>query len=197
VRVTVFDYGAGNLHSLVRALADAGAAAIIEDNPARLDRASLLVLPGVGAFAPAAAQLAPVRARLRAALADGLPCLGVCLGMQLLFDSSEEGAGAGLGLVPGRVRALATRRRPHMGWNRLEPGHDVGAPLEWAYFAHGFVATPDDPAVVTAWCTHEDQRFPAMVRTARTLGVQFHPEKSGPAGRAFVRQVLEEVPSCV
>ena len=197
MRVTVFDYGAGNLHSLVRALADAGADATIEGDPARLDRAPLLVLPGVGAFAPAAMRLAPVRARLRAALADGLPCLGVCLGMQLLFDSSEEGEGAGLGLVPGCVRALATRRRPHMGWNRLEPAHAAATPLEWAYFAHGFVATPEDPSVVTAWCTHEDHRFPAIVRTARTVGVQFHPEKSGPAGRAFVRQMLEEVQSCV
>lgn len=197
MRVTVFDYGAGNLHSLVRALAAAGAATTIESDPTRLDRAPLLVLPGVGAFAPAAMRLAPVRVRLRAALAGGLPCLGVCLGMQLLFDSSAEGEGAGLGLVPGRVRALATRRRPHMGWNQLEPGHDTAAPLEWAYFAHGFVATPEDPSVVTAWCTHEDQRFPAMVRAARTVGVQFHPEKSGPEGRAFIRQLLEEVQSCV
>jgi len=196
VHVTVFDYGAGNLHSLASALVQAGARVTLETDARRLAHSELLVLPGVGAFAPAAAQLATVREDLRSALRDGLPCLGVCLGMQLLFDASDEGAGAGLGLIPGRVRVLATRRRPHMGWNRLEPAHGVPIDLEWAYFAHGYAGVPEDPAAVGAWSTHEDVRFAAVVRSARTIGVQFHPEKSGAPGRAFVRGMLAEVRAC-
>jgi glutamine amidotransferase len=199
MRVTVFDYGAGNLHSILRALAVDGVAVAIENDPARLTATDLLVLPGVGAFGPAAARLAPARARLRSALRDGLPCLGVCLGMQLLFETSDEGIGDGIGLFAGAVTALATRRRPHMGWNRIAPvttRDDLPTPPEWGYFAHGYACRPADPRIVTAWCVHERERFPAIVGAARTVGVQFHPEKSGDAGRAFVRALVAEVRAC-
>ena len=112
MRVTVFDYGAGNLHSLVKALATPGTDVCVEPDPVRTVDTDVLVLPGVGAFAPAAERLAPGREAAREAVARGLPCLGICLGMQLLFDGSEEGPGLGLGLIPGRVTRLRARRVP-------------------------------------------------------------------------------------
>ena len=110
--VTLFDYGAGNLHSLAKALEVPGATVRIEPDPRQAIRTDLLVLPGVGAFQAAAARLAPGIGEVRAALRDGLPCVGICLGMQLLFDESDEGEGTGrgLGVVPGRVERLRAQR---------------------------------------------------------------------------------------
>ena len=110
MRVTLFDYGAGNLYSLARALRRAGAEVTLEGDPEQLLAGDALVLPGVGAFGPAAERLAPGRRMLARALADGFPCLGICLGMQLLFDGSAEGPGAGLGVLGGRVGADSKRK---------------------------------------------------------------------------------------
>src|SRR4051812_25396511 len=120
MRVTIFDYGAGNLHSLAKALEQADVDVTIETDPARAIDGDALVLPGVGAFGAAAARLAPGRAAMRHAITDGLPTIGICLGMQLLFYSSDEGDGAGLGLIPGRVSRLAAERVPQIGWNDIE-----------------------------------------------------------------------------
>lgn len=197
MRVTLFDYGAGNLHSLSKALATVeGADVRVVEDPVRAVDTEVLVLPGVGAFGAAAARLAPGREVMRAALERGLPCLGICLGMQLLFDSSEEGGGAGLGYFPGRVTRLAARRVPQMGWNRVEEDRTVpGAMLDTVYYANSFVCRAEDASVVTAWTTHEEDRFPAAVRRGRVVGVQFHPEKSSAAGVAFVQAFLREVAS--
>jgi imidazole glycerol-phosphate synthase subunit HisH len=195
VIVSLFDYGAGNLHSLTRALELGGASVRLEGDARAALEADALVLPGVGAFGAAAARLAPARAAVRAALAGGLPCLGVCLGMQLLFDGSDEGPGAGLGLIGGRVTRLAARRVPQMGWNTVADADDpllARAPLDTAYYAHGYACRVADPSVVRAWCTHDGDRFPAIVRAGYTVGVQFHPEKSGRDGVAFVRAFLDE-----
>ena len=198
MRVTIFDYGAGNIHSLVKALAVGGASVSVEADPVRAIKTDLFVLPGVGAFAPAAQRLASARDRIRGAIRDGLPTLGICLGMQLLFDSSEEGDGAGLGILAGPVTRLRASRTPQIGWNSLEDMADVGlraASLDTAYYANGFACRPEDSSVVTAWSTHEADRFPAVVRSGRTLGVQFHPEKSSTAGLAFLQSVLAEAAS--
>ncbi len=197
--VTVFDYGAGNLHSLVKALEAGGAAVRVSTDPLEaVHDTRALVLPGVGAFAPAAARLAPGRDALRAALTAGLPALGICLGMQLLFDASDEGPGSGLGLIPGRVERLRAGRLPQIGWNGLE---EVGEPLleqarlDMVYYANSFACRPASSALphVTAWSTHDGDRFPAAVRWHRVIGTQFHPEKSSAPGVAFVRAFLEEV----
>jgi len=196
MRIAVFDYGVGNLHSLTHALR-AGAEVVITPDPDVVLRADALVLPGVGAFGAAAERLAPAAPALRAAVDDGFPCLGICLGMQLLLDTSEEGPGQGLGVVPGRVLRLHARRVPHMGWNRVDPVPDapdplIGAGLE-AYFANSYIAEPDDPAVVVATTEHDGIRFPAAVRRRRVWGVQFHPEKSGPAGLSLLAAFMAEV----
>jgi len=201
--ITIFDYGAGNLHSLAKALETPGASVRVEPDPVRAVETDALVLPGVGAFAPAAERLAPGRDVMRAAIEGGLPTLGICLGMQLLFDGSEEGPGAGLGIVPGLVTRLKARRVPQIGWNEIE---DVSAaeplfaraPLGVAYFANSYACRPapeldDEP--VTAWASHDGDRFPAAVRRAGAVGVQFHPEKSSRPGVEFVRAFVSEARS--
>jgi glutamine amidotransferase len=199
VRAALFDYGAGTLHSLAKALGHAGVEVAVETDPLRTTGADLVVLPGVGAFAPAAERLEPGLARLREAIEAGLPCVGICLGMQLLFERSEEGAGEGLGVFRGEVTRLRARRVPQIGWNTLEPGDDrlfATAPLDTAYFANGFVCRPADPSCVIAWCAHEGDRFAAAVRRGRVLGVQFHPEKSSSDGLRFLAACVAEVTRC-
>jgi glutamine amidotransferase len=196
VKATLLDYGAGNLHSLAKALECAGARVALETDPDRALDTDVLVLPGVGAFGWAAEKLAPARERMRAAIESGLPCIGICLGMQLLFESSEEGPGLGLGVIAGRVTRIRARRVPQIGWNTLDAIDDpaiAGAGLEVAYFANGYACRPSDAGAVTAWCAHEDDRFPAAVRRGRAIGVQFHPEKSSAPGLRCLRALIEEV----
>lgn len=195
-RITIFDYGAGNLHSLAKAVASAGTEPVIEADPVRAVATDILLLPGVGAFAPAAERLSTGRGIMRRALADGLPCLGICLGMQLLFDSSDEGPGAGIGIIPGHVARIDAARLPQIGWNRVDQPSDplfAASGLCHVYYANSYICRPDDASCVTSWSTHERDRFPASVRYGRTVGVQFHPEKSSSAGVAFVHAFLKEM----
>jgi glutamine amidotransferase len=196
VRATIFDYGAGNLHSLAKALEGPGVDVHIETDAARAAETEVLVLPGVGAFGLAAKRLAPGRDVMRAAMLGGLPTIGICLGMQLLFDGSEEGEGAGLGVIPGRVTRLRAVRVPQIGWNGVEAAGNeplfFEAPLPMVYYANSYVCRPSDPGVVTAWTEHEGDRFAAAVRAGNTIGVQFHPEKSSAQGVRFLRAFLDD-----
>lgn len=194
--VTVFDYGAGNLHSLVKALALSGHTVRIEPDPVAALDTHALVLPGVGAFACAAERLASGRVAMRRAIDDGLPCLGICLGMQLLFETSEEGPGRGLGMIPGHVTRLNAPCVPHIGWNTLEVAQGADdvllrrAPLEYVYYAHSYACRPTDSGMALAWTRHHDDRFAAVVRSGSAFGVQFHPEKSSRPGVHFLHAFL-------
>ena len=193
MRVTIFDYGAGNLHSLAKAIERGGVDVHIETDPTAAVDTDALVLPGVGAFGSAAERLASGRGAMRDAVASGLPTLGICLGMQLLFDASDEGEGAGLGLISGRVARLRAERVPQIGWNTIDDARDPlfdAAPLPIAYYANSFVCRPEDPSTVIAWSEHEGDRFPAAVRAGSAVGVQFHPEKSSAPGLDFLRAVI-------
>jgi imidazole glycerol-phosphate synthase subunit HisH len=195
MRVSVFDYGAGNLHSLIKTLERDGATVSVETDPSRAVHTDVLVLPGVGAFGHAAARMSSGLADMRSALRNGLPCLGICLGMQLLFDGSDEGAGNGLGIIHGRAHRLHGGRVPQIGWNTIENGDDPlldAAPLATAYYANSYVCRPDDESCVHAWSTHGTARFPALVRAGRAVGVQFHPEKSSVPGVNLIRAFLRE-----
>lgn len=195
MRIVLFDYGAGNLHSLAKALAETGHAVEIEADPRRAIEGDLFVLPGVGAFQPAADRLAPALPAARAAIDGGLPTIGICLGMQLLFDESDEGPGRGLGVIPGRVERIRSPRVPHIGWNDVEPvaGSALASgALDVAYFAHSYVCRPRDERVVTAWTTEGCDRFPAAVRSGNATGVQFHPEKSSREGVALLASLVTE-----
>ncbi len=200
MKVTIFDYGAGNIHSLSKAIAACGAEVGVEPDPVRAIETDVLVLPGVGAFGLAADRLASGREPMREAVRRGLPCLGICLGMQLLFDASDEAVpnATGLGIIPGRVTRLRAKRVPQIGWNTVESGCDElldHAPLAYAYYANSYVCRPTDESVVRGWSTHESDRFPAVVRAGRTVGVQFHPEKSSSPGMRFLHAFLASAAS--
>jgi glutamine amidotransferase len=197
MKVTILDTGAGNLHSLEKAFAIAapGARMHVEADAGRALSTDVLVLPGVGAWGPAAARLAPVRERVRDALVGGLPAIGICLGMQLLFDTSEEGTGAGLGVIPGAVTRLTTERTPHMGWTPVSSDEAwLRSSLPDAlYFAHSFACRPAQSGDAIAFGEVPGDRFAAIVKRARTIGCQFHPEKSSARGVAFIGKMLEMV----
>ena len=196
MRVTVFDYGAGNLHSLVKTLAGPNRSVRVDtDAEAAVLDSDVLVLPGVGAFAPAAERLAAGRLAMREAILCGLPTLGICLGMQLLFDASDEGPGLGLGIIAGQVTKLEAARLPQIGWNGLESVSDslfTTSGLNIAYYANSFACRPLDESAVTAWSEHDGDRFAAAVRRGACVGVQFHPEKSSAPGLRFVNAFLDE-----
>ncbi len=197
MRVALLDLGVGNLHSLAKAVAAAspGAEVTVESEARAGLRADVLVLPGVGAFPAAAERLRPARAEVQRALLAGGACVGICLGMQLLFESSEEGEGEGLGVFEGRVTRLGTTRSPHMGWSPLAPSG--GAPA-WAwppavYYAHSFACRPARGDVVLATTDLVEDRVVAVVRRDRVVGCQFHPEKSSREGVALLASILREI----
>lgn len=189
--IAVVDYGAGNTRSVLRALAAVGADARLVREPSGLTDAVRLVLPGVGAAGAAMAKLKTqgMVEPMRRWVADGRPFLGICLGAQLMLDRSEEDNAPGLGLLPGVCRRFPTpadggpRLVPHIGWNRVE----LAAGSLDAYFVHGYWLDPADAGVVAAWTSVDGFRFPSLLRAGSLLGTQFHPEKSGPAGRALLR----------
>lgn len=195
MNVALFDYGAGNLHSLGKALERAGATVEITHDWDRALASDALVLPGVGAFGAAVQALGTRSDDVRGALQAGLPCLGICLGMQLLLEESDESEGHGIGIVPGKVRTLQANIVPQMGWNDVE---SLGDPLLdgtdglVAYYANSFVCEPDDEQTVIAWSSYEGERFAAAIRSERTWGVQFHPEKSSRPGLRIIANFLEE-----
>jgi glutamine amidotransferase len=194
MRATLLDYGAGNLHSLAKALVRPGWDVRIATDPGCIVDTDLLVLPGVGAFPQAATRLAQAR-DLRVRIAEGLPVLGICLGMQLLFEASDEGPGPGLGVFAGTVTRLTAARVPLMGWNGIVDACDprLAAPDLSVYFANSFACRPADPGCVLAWTRYDEDRFPAAVRRGRVAGFQFHPEKSGARGVALLRAFADDV----
>ncbi|MGI8530930.1 MAG: imidazole glycerol phosphate synthase subunit HisH [Geodermatophilaceae bacterium] len=186
--VVVLDYGSGNLRSAERALQRVGAAVEVTSDLAAARRCDGLVVPGVGAFAACMQALEDLGATstIRDRLGESRPVLGICVGMQVLFDSGEEhGVPAkGLGLLPGEVRRLRADVLPHMGWNTVVPaeGSTLFAGIDPAtrfYFVHSYAATGSDGLVSTGW---HGERFVAAVERGPLSAVQFHPEKSGDVG---------------
>lgn len=194
MRVIVLDLGVGNLHSIVKALAFAGVDPVVENNPERALAGDALVLPGVGAFEPAAARIGAQADSIRDAAAHGKPVLGICLGMQLLFERSDEGPGAGLGIFRGSVEGLRATSVPQIGWNEIEATDPLfdASQLTMAYYANSFACRPADLSDVVAWSSHEGDRFPAAIRRGSVVGVQFHPEKSSQPGLRFLQAFFQE-----
>jgi len=185
--IFIVDYGMGNLGSVAKALDYLGFSNRITQDPEQVASAERLILPGVGAMEYAVRQLERLGLdqAIRSYLSTGRPFLGICLGMQLMFESSEEGNARGLGLLPGVVRRFPAQpglKVPHMGWNRLENSRLPILPEGGSfYFVHSYYADPADPALVAARSTHGIP-FAAAVQTGPILLTQFHPEKSGDAG---------------
>lgn len=199
-RIAVLDYEAGNLRSAAKALTRAGADVIVTVDAVEASQADALVVPGVGHFGQCVRQFraAGLEALTRDWVAADRPLLGICVGMQILYGSSEEDPDTpGLGVLPGRVRRLpANVTVPHMGWNvvnaaRPDPLLD-GVDGERCYFVHSYYAEPTDDAHVLATCDY-GPTFPCVVRVRRTIGTQFHPEKSAAVGRRLLVNFVSAV----
>jgi glutamine amidotransferase len=206
--IAVIDYDMGNLHSACKGLENAGATTIVTDSPADLERADAIVLPGVGSFDPAVQHLRSrgLEKPIKQAIQSGKPFLGICLGLQILFDSSEEGKEPGLGIIPGTVRRFRPEPGitiPHMGWNELEFTQS-NCPL-WqqlsgkprVYFVHSYYVDPVDPSIRAATVTHGSQSVTAAIASDNVMAVQFHPEKSSTTGLQILSNFVAQLKSAV
>ncbi len=199
-KIAVLDYGAANMVSITRALAAVGAEVTVAEEPAAMAAVDALVVPGVGAAAPAMDHLrqrglvGPLREWVRA----GRPCLGICLGFQLLFDASDEGGAETLGLLAGRSVALADAPTlPHIGWNSVDlvrphPLFDGIADGSYFYFVHSFAPAPADESLILARTTH-GRPFASALASGSLYGLQFHPEKSSEAGLRLLSNFIRLV----
>ncbi|NER22307.1 MAG: imidazole glycerol phosphate synthase subunit HisH [Symploca sp. SIO1C2] len=206
--IAVVDYDMGNLHSACKGLEKAGAITKVTDSPADIEAADAVILPGVGAFDPAVQHL---RSRnlvepIKNAISSGKPFLGICLGLQILFDGSEEGKEPGLGIIAGTVRRFHPEPRitiPHMGWNQLEftqPDCPLWQQLPhnpYVYFVHSYYVDPVDPDIRSATVTHGSQRVTAAIARNNLMAVQFHPEKSSSAGLHILSNFVAQVKTTV
>ena len=200
IRIGLIDYGMGNLHSVQRAFERLGAVVVPVRDAAAMVPCDALVLPGVGAFDPAMERLerGELAEAIRGWCTAGGALLGICLGLQLLFEASDEGCRAGLGLIQGRVKALPRRPGhpiPHMGWAPLQGGSanpllPPDSPEAWMYFVHSYAADPTDQAVVAARVEFAGDAVTAAVWQGEIGACQFHPEKSGQAGAALLGRWL-------
>ncbi len=200
----VVDYGLGNLASVARALRHLGSDPVVSAEPTALRAAARVVLPGVGAFGTAMANLEArgLVPALRDYAASGRPLLGVCLGMQLLMDESDEGGlHRGLGIVPGRVARLLSApgyKVPHIGWSGIRPaGHDWQGtildaiePDDALYFVHSYYVLPAEPTEVLAYTAYGPLRYCSVIARGNVFGCQAHPEKSGSVGLRLLENFL-------
>ncbi|HEV2389842.1 MAG TPA: imidazole glycerol phosphate synthase subunit HisH [Nitrososphaerales archaeon] len=196
MRIEIFNYGAGNLFSIQAALRKEGAKTALTKDGRGLKEADAIVLPGVGSFNQAARAL-PMR-RIRDAVDSGKPLLGVCLGLQLFFSKSEEGPGRGLSLFPGDVKQFRASgvKVPQIGWNTLKVRRESvlteGLDDEsWVYYVNSYYPATEGSWVVAT--TDYGVEFPALVSAKNVHGTQFHPEKSGEAGRKILQNFLRAV----
>lgn len=199
VNVAIFDYGAGNLFSLKAALERNGAQnVIIIHDMNSLDKFDGLVLPGVGNFDPAVKSIEPYKDIFIKSIEDFMPILGICLGMEMLFNHSEEGTRDGLKILDGKVIILPKKKVkvPHMGWNNLEIIKKESKLLQgikdgsWAYFVHSYLIAPENNSIVSATSQY-GVNIPAIVEEGNLYGTQFHPEKSGKLGALIMKNFLD------
>ena len=198
VRVAIFDYGAGNIFSLKNSFEKAGANVEVITNIDDFRNYSGLLLPGVGNFDPAIKSISKFSdTKIQDLVKNSIPVLGICLGMEMFFEKSEEGKEKGLGIMDGEVIVLPSSMKvPHMGWNSLEikkPGKILNGVEDgsWVYFVHSFRAKPSLDDIITAVSDY-GIKVPAVVEQDNFFGTQFHPEKSGSVGKIMIQNFLEE-----
>jgi imidazole glycerol-phosphate synthase subunit HisH len=207
-RIALIDYGSGNLHSARKGLLHAGSRfpgnaleVVVTRDAAEIDQADGLVLPGVGAFDPSVRKFREygLETPIHRAIDAGKPFLGICVGLQMLFEGSDEGTEPGLGILSGRVKRFRPEPGltiPHMGWNQLDlkpkdcPIWREVPEKPWVYFVHSYFAVPRDAAIIAATSTHGSQTFTAAVWKENVMATQFHPEKSSSLGLSLLENFL-------
>ncbi len=193
-RIAIVKYGVGNVYSVAAGLRRAGAVPEVVEAPSRGYDA--VVLPGVGAYGPAMERLRPHRERLLEMLDEGVPVLGICLGMQLMFEWSDEWGGhEGLGLLRGRVTRLSARKLPHVGWTRIRIERECELmrgldPGSYVYFVHSYANLDVSQPFVCSTASHEGQTFVASIEAPPLYGTQFHPERSDGPGSIVLRNFV-------
>ena len=202
--IAVIDYDMGNLHSVCKGLEKAGATPKITDSTIEIEQADAVILPGVGSFDPAVQHLRTrnLETPIKQIIASGKPFLGICLGLQILFESSEEGKEAGLGILAGKVRRFKSEPGltiPQMGWNQLkftQSDHPLWSEIgsqPWVYFVHSYYVDPTDSKITAATVTHGHQTVTAAVGKDNLMAVQFHPEKSSTIGLQILSNFVSKV----
>ena len=197
-KAVIFDYGVGNLLSLKTALEKVGLETVIGTSSKDLAKADAIALPGVGAFTPAAKKLDAIKETLKSKVDSGTPLIGICLGLQLFFEESEEGPGKGLALFKGKtVQLPRTVKVPHMGWNTLNIVRqnelfDGVAEGSYVYFVHSLYPVPADKSIVVTQ-TEYGATFTSAIASKNIYGTQFHPEKSGDLGLKILKNFAKAV----
>ncbi len=204
MKIAVVDYDMGNLHSVCKALEYAGAETLITHVPSELASADAIVLPGVGSFDPAMKKIRDrdLEQPLKDIIASGKAFLGICLGLQILFDRSDEGSETGLGIIAGTVKKFQPEPNltiPQMGWNQLDlsqPNCSLWAELDaskWVYFDHSYYVEPSQSSVAAAMVTHGNQTVTAAIAQDNIMAVQFHPEKSSTTGLQILTNFVRAI----
>ena len=196
--ISLADYGVGNLHSLRKSLEICGAKVTVVSDMKDLLDAECIAFPGVGAFDKTMEKLLPYREQIVDRLRSGTPCIGICIGAQIMMQGSEEGTSPGIGVMEGKVVKLKAERIPQMGWNIVDTDDELFSGIEnrYFYFAHSYHGEPTEKDVVKGTTEYEGVRFPTLFRKWNTVGCQFHPEKSSTSGMQFLRNFIRFAEGC-
>ena len=202
-KIGLIDYGMGNIHSVTKSLESLGEEILLIKNFNESKACKAIILPGVGSFDPAMKNLinADLITDLKNWIKSGNSFLGICLGLQLLFESSDEGTTQGLGILKGKIQKIpkiANLRIPHMGWCPLLPTKsnsllEIEELNNWVYFVHSYHAIPDDLNIIAAHVNYGSEKLTAMIENDNLLACQFHPEKSGKTGEKLLRRWLSNI----
>lgn len=194
MNLTILDYGAGNLKSITNMLDALGCSYHITDKKEEISNSKRLIFPGVGNFDQVVKALDSkgLTESLTKTIRSGIPFLGICLGFQVLFEESEEAPGQkGLGIFPGKVVKFTQGKIPQIGWNKLQPTRNNSILTDdYVYFVNSFYVSPENPAIISAYANYHID-FAASIEHENTIGLQFHPEKSGQVGYNYVKKWLE------
>ena len=198
LNIHITDYGVGNLYSIRRSLENCGANVKVIGDMKELRDAECIVFPGVGAFDKTMEKLLPYREQILDRLRSGTPCIGICIGAQIMMQGSEEGTSPGIGVMEGKVVKLKAERIPQMGWNIVDTDDPLFEGIEnrYFYFAHSYHGEPTEKDVVRGTTEYEGVRFPTLFRKWNTVGCQFHPEKSSTSGMQFLRNFIRFAEDC-
>ena len=191
--VSLADYGVGNLHSIKKSLESTGVNVRVITDMGDLADSQCIVFPGVGAFDKTMEKLQPYRDNICNLLDSGIPAMGICVGAQILFESSTEGKENGLGFIPGKVEKIEAKQIPHMGWNSVE-SKDIlfnGVPDNFFYFAHSYSGNPLDGSTVIGTTEYDGRTIPTFFKKKNVYGCQFHPEKSSISGGVVIKNFIK------